>query len=123
MMSTRAELLGRIPRCDAVTTGTNPVSERAWQLALRAAIGASRGDCKPALDATAEVQNLDPELHTAIFGHPEVTSCVQREAARQQSHRACLAAHTAATHAAMSNANLQARTAALRRLPICTTAK
>ncbi len=115
----RAKLLARVPRCHAFTSGTIGARDRVWDLAIEAAIKAAHGDCRPILDAEAVIKTGDLQLYALVYGHPQITSCVQKEAARQQQMTDCAKSRAGALRAAQEIKNLSQRGEALRRILQC----
>src|SRR5262249_50082357 len=99
--SGRTALLEAIPTCQTVTDG-RATGERVWELAIGAAIAASRGECRAAHDAADAVKNLDASVYDAVYGHPEVAGCVAREAARQSKMTPCTLERADAMRAAQA---------------------
>jgi hypothetical protein len=119
LTSKRTAALEAIPHCAAIAVGAPKQRERAFELAIGAAIAASRGECRMAHDAEEAVKNLDPAVHATVFNHPEVRGCIAREAARQSKMTPCTLARADAMRAAQTIKDPNARGEALRKIPQC----
>jgi hypothetical protein len=90
---------------------------RLWDLGIRRR--SRRGRLPAVFEAEAAVKTGDPQLHTLVYGHPQITSCVQQEAARQQQMTDCMKVRADALRAAQAIKDLGRRGEALRRIPQC----
>ncbi len=115
----RARALQAIPRCASITTGTDPRRERAWELAMHAAIGAANGNCQPAFQHEVELKQLDPVLHTMVYGHREIVGCFGREDERRRQMSQCQVTRAEAMRAAQLIRDPNQRGEALRKIPRC----
>lgn len=115
----RVVALQAIPRCASMTTGTDPRGDRAWELAMAAAIGAASGRCQPAFQHEAELKQLDLPLHTAVYGHADIVGCFGRDGEHRRVMSECQIKRAEAMRAAQLIQDPNRRGEALRKVPRC----